>query len=101
MRPLTARVVRSLIPVVAAACLAPPAAAQNVFTWVSGGGTWSNPGNWSPAVVPQGSPAATLIFAGRAGGYTSTNDLGQFQLNQLWAGPTAGAAITLASSAGG
>jgi autotransporter-associated beta strand protein len=65
--------------------------AQSV--WNSTTGTWSTDANWLPTGVPVGSTSTSLIFDGSTD-YTTSNDLGNFSLNQLRFNNTSGT-ITL------
>jgi autotransporter-associated beta strand protein len=72
--------------------IARPASGQSPptpdFTWNNfAGGSWGTAGNWSPAGPPTGTTDLTLGFGSSplqtAGGYTSTYNLGAFDLNSL------------------
>ncbi|MES2595880.1 MAG: autotransporter-associated beta strand repeat-containing protein [Verrucomicrobiota bacterium] len=58
----------------------PSSHAQSV--WNTTDGAWSSSASWSPSSVPVSGGSASLIFGGSTG-YTSTNDLGDFSLNQI------------------
>lgn len=70
------------------------ASAQSV--WNSTTSTWNTAGNWSPMGVPVSDSSTVLVFNGGSS-YTSTNNIGNFTLNQLSFNNTAGT-ITLAGS---
>jgi len=76
--------------------LAFAAQAQSQSVWNTTTGDWSTAANWSPAVVLTSGGATTLVFGG-SGGYTTTNDLGDFSLNQLVFNHSAGT-VTLNGS---
>ena len=75
-----------LLALLAAAAVAPPAAAQT-WTWKDQTtGNWSDPNRWTPAGPPAGGSATVLTFpSGGDAGYTATNDIGTgtFTLNAL------------------
>ncbi|MBB5030542.1 beta strand repeat-containing protein [Prosthecobacter vanneervenii] len=75
--------------------LAHQAPAQSV--WNTTTGSWSSAGNWSPASVPTSTDPSTALKFGGSSSYTSTNDIGNFALNQLLFNNTAGT-ITVAGS---
>ena len=83
-------------PVIAILALALVSHAQAQSTWNTTTGSWNTSGNWSPAGVPVSDSSTSLIFAGSSD-YTSTNDIGNFTLNQLLFTNTAGT-VTLAAS---
>jgi fibronectin-binding autotransporter adhesin len=70
--------------------------AQAQSVWNTNAGNWSVGSNWSPAAAPVSDPATALVFGGSSS-YTSTNDIGNFTLNQVLFTNTAGT-ITLAGS---
>jgi autotransporter-associated beta strand protein len=86
----------------------PHAAVYAQSVWNTTDGSWSVNTNWSPSITPVSSGTASLIFGGTTG-YTSTNDLGNFSLNQIrflnssgtviLASSPAANALTLASAA--
>ncbi len=70
------------------------ASAQSV--WNTTAGNWNTSGNWAPASVPVSDSSTALVFRGGSS-YTTTNNIGNFTLNQLLFGSTAGT-VTLAGS---
>lgn len=75
MLPLPCRLVVSLCCIVISS-----AHAQSLWTGTTG--NWSTVGNWLPGSLPISSNTTALIFGGGSG-YTATNDLGNFTLNQI------------------
>lgn len=71
-----------------------PLNAQSI--WNTTDGAWSSNASWSPSSAPTSSGTTSLIFGGSTG-YTSTNDLGDFSLNQIRFTNSAGT-VTLAAS---
>ncbi|OYW20978.1 MAG: hypothetical protein B7Z52_01505, partial [Burkholderiales bacterium 12-64-5] len=74
--------------------------AQAQSTWNATTGNWNTASQWSPASVPASDSATALIFGG-ATNYTSTNNLGNFTLNQLLFTNTASTATVTGTTGNG
>lgn len=82
------RTTYKVLAIAAVSAFAATAQAQSVWTGVTG--NWGTAGNWSPSGVPAANTA--LVFGG--GGYTSTNNLGNFTLPSLTSTLTSAAVVT-------
>lgn len=59
-------------------------APENIFTWASAAGNWSEASNWESAAAPAGNQNRSLLFPFGASA-AATNDIGgTFTLNRLW-----------------